>query len=73
MPQLPDPDELQTGELIDAYLSHQRQTGWTSRQLHREAQDLGRAAAFQWNAPDLDTHEAVERFAVWFKTHLSKK
>ena len=37
MPTLPDPDELETGEWIDAYLSHQRQTGWSSRQLHIEA------------------------------------
>ena len=71
MPTLPDPDELETGEWIDAYLSHQRQTGWSSRQLHIEARRLGRAAAVQWNAPDLDTNKAVERFAVWLKTRTS--
>ena len=69
MPQLPHPDALETGELVDAYLAHQRQTGWSSHQLHREAKYLGRAAAVQWNAPDLATHEAVQRFAVWFKSH----
>ena len=71
MPKLPDPDKLETGEWIDAYLSHQRQTGWSSRQLPIEAQRLGRAAAVQWNARALDTHKAVERFVVWLMTRTS--
>jgi hypothetical protein len=71
MPKLPDPDKVETGEWIDAYLSHHRQIGWSSRQLHIEAQRLGRAAAFQWNAPDEATHKAVDRFALWLKTRTS--
>jgi hypothetical protein len=31
IPKLPDPDKVGTGEWIDAYLSHQKQIGWSSR------------------------------------------
>ena len=69
MVKLPDPDSHEVGELIDAYLSQQRRSGWTSRKVQIEAQHLGLAAAENWNADSLGTVAAVQRFTMWIQAN----
>ncbi len=68
MGDLPHPDSEAIGRLIDQYLGHRRRSGWNSRQVQREAEHLGDAAANQWSPKRGASQRALERFVAWRDT-----
>ncbi len=68
MDALPNPNSDEFGQLIDRYLADRRRAGWNSRQIQREAQYLGDAAANHWNPPHGASERALHRFVRWRET-----
>lgn len=67
MRELPDPEAVATGELVDRYLFSQRKARWTDRKLQYEASLLGEAARDGWTVSDRRHHRVVTRFASWIR------
>lgn len=67
MDTLPSPKREQTGHLVDRYLAFRRQSGWSNRQIQREAQYLGEAAADHWKPIDDASQRAIQRFVRWLE------